>query len=68
MINESLKKAILNEVKGDYATYSRITKVFEVAEQAEKEAKDKIEQEELAKQDSKPSLADFAEKNRIIKD
>lgn len=68
MALESLKKAVLDEVKHDYALYSSIENLFEVANQAEAEERERIEQESQEQEQKKtPSIAEFARKSRLVK-
>lgn len=67
-MRENLKKAILAEVKDDYALYSRIESLIDTAEKAEKEERDRIlkEKEQDARNAIK-GIGEFAKENRIIK-
>lgn len=67
-VYEQTKKAVLSELKNNYELYIRVNEIYQVAEEAEQEAKQAIEQkkQEQAKQD-KETIADIAKRKRIIK-
>lgn len=68
---EPTKKAILDTVKEDYGTYTKVLNILETSEQTQREAQKQVEQHkkkhEKQQQREQNSLREIAKSKRIVK-